>query len=124
MSKLAKAVMARQTDRKVLMDLGPVFNNTVNIKEEFSTIAHARWGKMYRIEARFGAQVIVDELDEIKNPNALSFAVESCKCQIVHAVFGEFQEDFRLIESALWERDFDKSRTLLSDMERKMFTTE
>jgi hypothetical protein len=124
MSKLAKAVMAGQKDRRILQELGPLFNNTFDLKEDFSTFAHTRWAKTYRVEARFGAQVVVDEVEELKNPNALSFAVESCKRQIIHAVFGEFQEDIRLIEGALWERKFDEARTLLMDMERKMFTTE
>lgn len=124
MSKLAKAVLARQTDRHIHQQLGPLFNNTVDIEENFSTFVPTHWAKTYRIEARFGVQCVVDESEELRDPNALSHAVQSAKRQIIQAVFGEFQEDIRLIEGALWERKFDEARSLLMSMERKMFEVE
>ena len=40
---------------------------------------------------------------------------------IAEFAFGEFRNDFRAIDVALWDRDFDLAKKLLREMEQRMF---
>ena len=79
--------------------------------------------KQYRIGVTLGAQVLVSENEALSNHNALTEAVERTKRHVIEAIFGEFRTDFMNVERALYERDFQKARSYLTQFEKKMFTT-
>lgn len=125
MSQLVKAVMAHDTgDRKVLdQKFSPLFADVFERKEYTEQIhtIDLQVGMKYRIGVTLGSQVIVSEFDTFQNKDALALAVERTKRSIVEAVFGEFREDMMRLQNAIYDRDFQTSRTLLTNLEQKMF---
>mgnify|MGYP003705306865 CR=1 FL=1 len=81
---------------------------------------------VYKIGVTLGSSVMVTEQDMIedKSGTALTQAITRTKRQIIEAVFGEFRTDIMMIERALYDHDFQKARSLLVQLEDKMFSTE
>ena len=124
MSQLVKAVMATDTGkRKTIGSFSPLFQDVFSVRETIQEVHNVdlHMAKLYKIGVTLGATVTVSELDCVSNSDAVSEAVERTKRSIVEAVFGEFREDFYRLESAIYDRDFQKARTLLTEFQRKMF---
>ena len=64
------------------------------------------------------------EQEYLKDEYALGHAIGRTKNQVIEAVFGEFRQDFRLIEKHLYNYEFEEAATALRRMEDKMFSTE
>lgn len=125
MSQLVKAITAVDTgQRKQITDsFSPLFNDVFSRKELLEDSYHnpAFVAKLYKIGITLGAQAIVNEADTINDVDALSLAIERTKRSVIEAVFGEFRQDFLQINNALYDRDFQKARSLLTVFEQKMF---
>lgn len=125
MSQVVKAIMAHDTgERKVFSEgFSPLFQDVFTSK---STIQDLRGldevAKEYRIGVTIGSQTFVSDLEMIGDESALSEAIKRTKRQVVEAIFGEFRTDFMMIERALYDRDFQKARSYLTQFENKMFS--
>lgn len=126
MSQVIKAITAHDTgERKVFHNsFSPLFQDVFNVKSEIQEFRHlSDVAKAYRIGVTIGAQVYVEELEMMANENALTSAIERTKRQVIEAIFGEFRQDFMMVERALYDRDFQKARDHLRAFEEKMFST-
>ena len=124
MSQLVRAVMATDTgDRRLLHTFSPLFQDVFEKKEHITEIRDSNMyaAKVYKIGVNLGAKVVVSELDAVNCADAISDAIERTKRSIVEAAFGEFREDFYRLESAIYDRDFQKARSLLTEFQRKMY---
>lgn len=124
MSQLVKAVMGADTGkRKTIGAFSPLFQDVFSMHESIQEVHNVdlHIAKLYKIGVTLGNTVTVSELDCVSNGNAVSEAIERTKRSIVEAVFGEFREDFYRLESAIYDRDFQKARSLLTEFQRKMY---
>ena len=128
MSQLVKAIMARDTgNRKLQESFSPlfkaVFNSQERIAESHTTSFETAkvYAKVYEIQVTLGMRTTVTESDALKNSDALPEAILRTKKAVIEACFGEFREDFYLIQAAIYDRDFQKARSLVTDLQIKMF---
>ena len=127
MSQLVKAVMATDTGhRKMIQDktFSPLFQDVFSRQEHLTEGRDVNFysAKIYKIGITLGNQVAVSELDIVQQGNdALQEAIDRTKRQIIEAVFGEFRQNFYQLETAIYDRDFQKARSLLLDFQCKMF---
>jgi len=128
MSQLVRAIMAKDTGKRVVISdsFSPCFKDVFSCKEEFHQAHFADVATVYHIGVELASEVVVSDLQLLKDVsgNALEQAVLRTKQHIIQAVFGEFREDFYQIQQAIYDRDFAKSRELLTNFERKMFSVE
>lgn len=125
MSNLVKAVFATDTgERRLKPTTSKLFQDVFSMKENFDTTYHmGDLVKLYKIGITIGDTVCVSEMDNLHNDQAYQHAIERTKARIVEAVFGEFRQDFRMIERHLYNYEFEEAATALRSMEDKMFTT-
>lgn len=127
MSQLVKAVMASDTGhRKMLQQnsFSPLFQDVFSRKEHIEEVRDASFSdaKMYKIGVTLGSVIAVSELDAVRQgDDVLHEAILRTRREIVEAVFGEFRQDFMLLNRAIYDRDFQKARSLLTEFERKMY---
>ena len=125
MSQLVKAITATDTGaRKYIKDqFSPLFQDVFSRKEDVAEVRDdlGSVAKVYRIGVTMGAQVMVSDMDYLANENALSESIDRTKRQVIEACFGEFREDFYQLEAAIYDRDFQKARSLLTNFQRKMY---
>ena len=125
MSQLVKAITASDTGSRkfVQNEFSPLFNDVFNRKELIDTTFTSEGfvAKIYKIGVTMGAQVMVDDTEIIGDQSALEHAIERTKMNVVEACFGEFRQDFLRINNALYDRDFQKARSLLTEFEKRMF---
>jgi hypothetical protein len=122
-SQVVRAIKAIDTgNRKYApQQLTPAMTYVFQAKEHVSDVRElGDLLKMYRIEARLGAQVLVNERDA-NDPDMLEAAIDRTKGMVIEAIFGEFRSHFRLIEAALYNYDYVVARQLLHSMETQMF---
>lgn len=119
MSKVTDAIMATKDDRCRIRP-AKIFQDVFNVREDIQTVTSGL-EIQYRIGVTLGAQCWVGELERLKNDNALELAIARTKRQVIEAIFGEFREDFRAIERALYDSDIETARVQLHTMEQKMF---
>lgn len=124
MSQLAKAVLASDTGERKLLDgkFTPLFQDVFSMKE-YVLEDPVECAKIYQIGVTLGNKAAVSEFETLKHGDALTDAIERTRRSIVEAVFGEFRQDFRLLEGAIYDRDFLTARNLLVQLEDKMFST-
>lgn len=126
MSNVVKAIMAVDTgERSIKPERSKLFTDMFSMKEDIADV-HDSYGilKKYRIGVTVGNQCVVTEESAIKDPHALHHAIQRTKEQVIEAIFGEFRQDFRIIERHLYEYEFEQAATALRAMEMKMYTTE
>lgn len=129
MSQIVRAIMARDTgQRQVATDsFSPLFKEMVSITEKSSEDVSYTYDAYirYDISVKIGNSVSVSadsiRMSKEKSDGELGFAIQRTKQAVVEAIFGEFREDFYLISSALYDRDFQKARSLLNEFQRKMY---
>ena len=127
MSQLVKAVMAHDTGNRAVLEnkFSPLFVDVFEKKEHIDqTYDQCLVGKRYRIGVTLGSHTIVSEFDMMQDKDALALAIERAKRSIIEAVFGEFRQDIMQLQNAIYDRDFQKSRTILTNLEDKMFSVE
>ncbi len=126
MSQIVRAITAHKTgDRKVLNDVyTPLFIDMVDIESKISkqTLIDTDIAVKYRIMVNIGADVLVSEAEQEETQGmALAESIKRTKRHVVEAIFGEFRHDLMMIQRALYDRDFKKSKDLLLELELKMF---
>lgn len=127
MSQLARAIVATNTGqrREVRPNLSPLFLNIFDGKASIQEVSHTpNIQCQYRIEVRLGAECWVSHFETMTQDNSLLLAIERTKAQVIEAVFGEFRQDIRMIEQAVWNHDTETAGRLLHELERKMFSPE
>jgi len=123
MSNVVNAIMATDTgDRRIKSNKSRLFQDVFSIKETKETIPHDVI-KMYKIGVTLGNTCAVSESDYIGNEHALHEAILRTKRQVIEAIFGEFRQDFRIIERHLYNYEFEEAATAVRAMEDKMFST-
>jgi hypothetical protein len=127
MSQVVKAIVETDTGKRAVIEdkFSPLFQDVFNTKSEiFETYNdYHQVVKVYRIGVTLGCQAVVNEIDAIDNPESLPAAIERTKRQVIEAIFGEFRQDFMMVERALYDRDFQKAREYLRVFEDKMYST-
>lgn len=126
MSQLAKAILHSDTgERKhIPKGLSPLFQDVFDMREDWHTTYTPDVAKVYRIGVSLGSTATVPEHSSLKDSSALPEAIRRTKEQIIEAVFGEFRQDFRRIEKAIYDFKYEEAGQLLYQMERKMFGDE
>lgn len=127
MSQLVKAIIAVDTgERKhIPKGLSPLFVDVFSGKSEWSTTYDEDIAKVYKIGVTLGCSATVSESTLIREGSTpLEEAVNRCKKQIIEAVFGEFRQDFRRIEKAIYDHNAGEAGRLLYEMEGKMYGTD
>ncbi len=120
MSNVVKAIMAHDTgERKIKQKSSMFFNDVFSMQETFTDV-HIH--KLYKIGVHIGNTCMVSELDYMKH--GLHDAIQRTKQQVIEAIFGEFRQDFRMIEKLLYNYDFEGAATALREMETKMYSVE
>jgi|APFre7841882793_1041355.scaffolds.fasta_scaffold10485_3 hypothetical protein len=121
MSQVVKAITATKMDRvRMINVLSPLLQDVFSVREDIRTDP-AQLETQYRIGVTIGSECFVSELDKMKSDNALSHAIERTKRQVIEAIFGEFRQDFRMIERDLYDRNIEAARVKLHELEKKMF---
>lgn len=126
MSNLVKAIASTDTgERRIIKEkTSRLFQDVFDMKEHISDIRYESVAKIYKIGVTLGSTCMVTETEYLKNKYALEHAIRRTKQQVIEAVFGEFRQDFRLIEKHLYNYEFEEAATALRLMEDKMFSTE
>lgn len=123
MSQVVKAITSHDKgERKIFEGFSPLFQDVFSVKSDIQELRHEEVAKLYRIGITLGSQAWVSDLETINDVDALSEAIKRTKRQVIEAIFGEFRTDFMMIERALYDRDFQKARSLLAQFENKMFS--
>lgn len=120
-SQLVQAIKAEKCDRVRIVDkLSPLFQDVFSVREDIreDPVTHEI---QYRIGATLGSHVWVSELDRLKSDNSLAHAIERTKRQVIEAIYGEFRQDFRMIERDLYDRNIEAARVKFHQLEHKMF---
>lgn len=119
MSKVVNAIMATQEDRRRLKQTN-LLRDVFAVREDIQTVAPGT-EIQYRIGVTLGAQCWVSEVEKHKNDDAVAAAIERTKRQVIEAIFGEFRQDFRSIERALYDSNIEEARVMFHALEDKMF---
>jgi hypothetical protein len=125
MSQIVRAIKAHSTNTKAILNdsFSPLFLKTVGIESVLDSCRYAD-AKVYSVSVNIGYDVLVQESDASEGHNHLHHAIERCKKQVIEAIFGEFRSDIRMLEHALYNRDFEGAQACLQNLEKKMFTEE
>lgn len=74
----------------------------------------------YKIEARLGSKILIS--DVVRNdPVAFKETMRKMRCQLVDIMFGEFREDLRAINLALYRYNVAEAQHLVNQLYEKMF---
>jgi len=119
MSKVVNAIAATKEDRRRLKQT-KLFQDVFSIREDIQTLTPGT-EIQYRIGVTLGAQCWIDELEKLKNDDAIEMAIQRTKRQVIEAIFGEFRQDFRSIERALYDSNIEEARVMFHALEDKMF---
>ena len=119
MSKVVNAIMATKEDRRRLKQT-KLFQDVFAVREDIQTVPTGT-EIQYRIGVTLGAQCWVNELEQLKNNDVVTYAIERTKRQVIEAIFGEFRADFRSIERALYDSNIEEARVMFHALEERMF---
>jgi hypothetical protein len=122
MSKIAELITAKITgDVKAVRTLNM---NLTEVRKD-TTEVQSSMRRGYRIECRIGSVVYVDDgfpgdSQEAKE-REIMYAIETVKRGIIEEIFGEFKPILREMAMATYDEDTRRLRSLLSQLEQKMF---
>ena len=117
MSKLAKAIEAHQSGDKRAV---PPKYTSISHDSAKMPSADMFVQTKYRLEVNLGATAWID--DNIKGSiDRVQWALEDVRKGIVEEVFGEFRGILNDMRVANHQSDSDRMRTLISELEYKMF---
>jgi len=120
MSKVVNAIMATKEDRRRLKQT-KLFQDVFKVREDIQEL-NSGIEIQYRIGVTLGAQCWIE--DSLKNKNGddvIEMAIQRTKRQVIEAIFGEFRDDFRSIERALYDSNIEEARIMFHALEDKMF---
>ena len=119
MSQVVNAIMATKEDRRRLKQT-KLFQDVFAAREDIQTVT-AGTEIQYRIGVTLGSQCWVSEMEKLRSDDALVNAIQRTKRQVIEAIFGEFRQDFRSIERALYDSNIEEARVMFHALEDKMF---
>lgn len=124
MSKLSESINPVDTgNRKIMND--SLFNKVVDINhvwERADPSTHSV-AKIYRVEARFGAQVVVKDCYEGREAiDSLAQRVHQTRRAVIEAVFGEFRPLMAELSLAISQNDFETASEVYGRIYDQMFT--
>lgn len=74
----------------------------------------------YDIEVKLGAQVYIDDLS-LNEVNVIDRAVFNVRRAVIEEIFGEFRPLLNELSVEIYNRDFDKIKSLINSLYNKMF---
>lgn len=121
MSKLARAITATMTHRKVALNK-PLKYTDIKLDNGSIDFTYST-GTVYRIGVTLGKQVVVPDFDVTisKNDSPLYNALYDMKQAIIQEIFGEFRPQLIELKLALYDQDTDRARQILNTLEKNMF---
>lgn len=123
MSKLSQAIDYQFTGNKSYLDRPK--NNYLEVSTAVRDIGYPNIGREFKIEVKLQATKWVDDIDLIKSnenePVIVSDVLKDLKSAMIEEVYGEFRWMIIEMRSALYDKDSRRVRTLLAEMEHKMF---
>lgn len=123
MSMIVDAIEAFDTgERKFISQkTSRLFQDVFDAKSTWEDVKDPYICKIYSIGVKLGSKVMVEEHPNKNYEDELADAVDRTKKQIIEAIFGEFRTNFREIEKALYNFDYETARVLLRRFEEQMF---
>ena len=120
MSKLAKAITA-----ELKRDYQSPSMNFLDVDGSIKEIATPTYSRdvLVQIRASFGAELWVNERSVIQSTaaNPITMAVEDVKRAVIEEIFGEFRKPLSELRIALYNRDSERARQVLRELEHQMF---
>jgi hypothetical protein len=125
MSKLSQAIDYQFTGNKSYLEKPK--NNYLGVSTAVQDIGYPKIGREFKIGVKLEAIKWVDDTKLIHSkenePAIVSDVLNDLKRAMIEEVFGEFRPLIIEMRSALYDKDNTRVRTLLAEMEQKMFTT-
>lgn len=123
MSKLSQAIDYQFTGNKSYLERPK--NNYIDVSTSVQDIGYPNIGREFKIGVKLQATKWVDDTNLIQSrendPAIVSEVLKDLKRAMIEEVFGEFRWMIIEMRSALYDRDNSRARTLLAEMEHKMF---
>lgn len=125
MSQIVNAIEAVDTGERKLFRktlYTPLFEEVVDIK---STFKHDLSDilSVYKINVTLGNTCAINSSLSVHGDNLITEAITRTKRQVIEAIFGEFRQDFRRLEKAIYDQDYNLAGKLLYEFEDKMFSS-
>jgi uncharacterized protein (DUF1810 family) len=121
MSKIAKLISAEVTRPIERTMVIPKFNFasvTSNSTKEYLSFGDCI---RYNIGVRLGAQVYITDDISSKMNTEIERATETVRRAVIEEIFGEFRPLINEMSVSLYDRDFDKLKTLIDSLYNQMF---
>lgn len=123
MSKLSQAIDYKFTGNKSILQ-GSNFNY-LNVSLAIQDIGYPNISREFKIGVKLEATKWVDDTQLIQSkenePAIISEVLKDLRNAMIEEVFGEFRPIILEMRSALYDKDNTRARTLLAEMEQKMF---
>lgn len=123
MSKLSQAIDYEFTGNKSYLEKPK--NNYLDVSTAVQDIGYPNIGREFKIGVKLQAIKWVDDTNLIQSkenePAIVSEVLKDLKRAMIEEVFGEFRWMIIEMRSALYDKDNNRVRTLLAEMEHKMF---
>ena len=123
MSKLSDAIDYEFTGNKSYLERPK--NNYLDVSTTVQDIGYPSIGREFKIGVKLQATKWVDDTRLIQSnenePAIVSDVLKDLKRAMIEEVFGEFRWMIIEMRSALYDKDNSRVRTLLAEMEHKMF---
>lgn len=123
MSKLSQAIDYQFTGNKSYLEKPK--NNYLDVSIAVQDIGYPNIGREFKIGVKLQATKWVDDTKLIHSkenePAIVSDVLNDLKQAMIEEVFGEFRPLIIEMRSALYDKDNTRVRTLLVEMEQKMF---
>lgn len=124
MSKLSQAIDYQFTGNKSYLEKPK--NNYLDVSTAVQDIGYPNIGREFKIGVKLQTTKWVDDTKLIHSkenePAIVSDVLNDLKQAMIEEVFGEFRWMIIEMRSALYDKDNTRVRTLLAEMEHKMFT--
>ena len=123
MSKLSQAIDYQFTGNKSYLEKPK--NNYLDVSTAVQDIGYPNIGREFKIGVKLQTTKWVDDTKLIHSkenePAIVSDVLNDLKQAMIEEVFGEFRWMIIEMRSALYDKDNNRVRTLLAEMEHKMF---
>lgn len=123
MSKLSQAIDYQFTGNKSVLERPNL--NYLDVSTAVQDVGYPNIGREFKIGVKLQAIKWVDDTKLIHSkenePAIVSDVLNDLKQAMIEEVFGEFRPLIIEMRSALYDKDNTRVRTLLAEMEQKMF---
>jgi uncharacterized membrane-anchored protein len=117
MSKFAKAITAAVTGKK---SVSPAPFRNLNIESRVAQDLDFMLRSEILVSAKFTQQAYIED-DPTKKTEAMAEFMKAIRRGFVEEMFGEFRPYIIEMQSATYDHDLTRLRTLLAKMEHQMF---